>query len=154
MWPNGNFQCLGFMCHKFWKEVPIINNLHSIGIIFFTKGSLCYCTNSLLMKHVDALKSNNASVFIFVDLLHLITIGNKKWGVGFENKLGPFWLHDALQSNHNLIGNQIILCQNIEVNLHATLKDINIIVHVRPCVWKKTTKDLSWNKFVVGKIKL
>jgi hypothetical protein len=84
--------------------------------------------------------------FIVVDLLHLIVIGNKKWGVGFQNKLGPFWLHDTPKSNHNLIPNQIVLCQNIEVNLHVTLKDVDIIVHVRPCVWKKKTKELSWDK--------
>jgi hypothetical protein len=98
------------------------------------------------MKHVDALESNNASIFIVVDLLHLIVIGNKKQGVGFENKWGPFWLHDALRSNHNLIPNLIVLCQNIEVNLHVTLKDVENIVHVRACVWKKKTKELLWEK--------
>jgi hypothetical protein len=42
------------------------------------------------MKHVNAPKSSNVLVFIVVDLLHLIMIGNKKQGVGFENRLGLF----------------------------------------------------------------
>jgi hypothetical protein len=34
-----------------------------------------------------------------MDLLYLIVIGNKKQGVEFEGKLGPFWTHDASESN-------------------------------------------------------
>jgi hypothetical protein len=30
-----------------------------------------------------------------MDLLYFIVIGNKKQGVGFESKLGPFWTHDV-----------------------------------------------------------
>jgi len=62
-------------------------------VTFFTKENLC-CTNSLLMKHIDALKLNNVWVFIVVDLLHLITIGSRKQSVGFEYKMGPFWRYD------------------------------------------------------------
>jgi hypothetical protein len=47
----------------------------------------------LSIKDVDAPKSSDISIF-GVDLLHLIAIGNKKQGVGFENKLGPFQLHE------------------------------------------------------------
>jgi len=31
-----------------------------IDVIFFTKANLCYCTNSLSIKHANAPKSNNA----------------------------------------------------------------------------------------------
>jgi hypothetical protein len=37
----------------------------------------------LSTKHVDALESSNVWVFIVMDLLHLIMIGNKKLGAGF-----------------------------------------------------------------------
>jgi hypothetical protein len=53
-------------------------------VVFFTKVNLCCCTNSLLMKHASAL------VFIVMDLLHLIMIGNKKQGIGSKYKLRPF----------------------------------------------------------------
>ncbi len=49
------------------------------------------------MKHVHALKLNNALVFVVMGLLQLIVINNKKQGVGFEERLGPFWSHDALK---------------------------------------------------------
>jgi hypothetical protein len=42
------------------------------------------------MKHVDAPESSNALVSIIMDLPYLNMIGNKKQGVGFEGKLGPF----------------------------------------------------------------
>jgi hypothetical protein len=62
----------------------------TIDVVFFTKGNLSCHTNSLSMKHVNAPKSSNVLVFIVVDLLHLIMIGNKKQSVGFENRLGLF----------------------------------------------------------------
>jgi hypothetical protein len=31
---------------------------------------------------------------MFTSLLHLTMIGTKKHGVGFENKMGPFSIHD------------------------------------------------------------
>jgi hypothetical protein len=34
-----------------------------------------------------------------MNLLHLIMIGTKKHGVGSEDKLRPFLLHDASRSN-------------------------------------------------------
>ncbi len=58
-----------------------------ISVTFFTKANLCCCTNSLSTKHVDAPESSNVWVFIVMDLLHLIMIGNKKLGVRFEDKL-------------------------------------------------------------------
>jgi hypothetical protein len=42
------------------------------------------------MKHVDALESKSVWVHIVIDLLHLIMMGNKKQGVGFEDKVGLF----------------------------------------------------------------
>jgi hypothetical protein len=33
-----------------------------------------------------------------VDLPPLIMMGNKKQGVGFEDKVGTFWMHDASKS--------------------------------------------------------
>jgi len=30
-----------------------------IGVFFFTKANLCYCTNFLLMKHANVLESKN-----------------------------------------------------------------------------------------------
>jgi len=53
-------------------------------VVFFTKVNLCCCTNSLLMKHASA------PIFIVMDLLHFIMIGNKKQGIGFKYKLRPF----------------------------------------------------------------
>jgi len=45
------------------------------------------------------LESRNVWVSIITSLLHLIMIGIKKHGVGLENGLGPFSLHDASKSN-------------------------------------------------------
>jgi hypothetical protein len=42
------------------------------------------------MKQVDAPKSKNVWVHTVVDLPPLIMMGNKKQGVGFENKLRTF----------------------------------------------------------------
>lgn len=36
-------------------------------------------------------------LFVVMGLLQLILINNKKQGVGFEERLGPFWSHDALR---------------------------------------------------------
>ncbi len=56
-------------------------------MFFFMRVVLCHHIISLLMKHVDALESNNVLISIIMDLLYLITIGNKKQGVGFETIL-------------------------------------------------------------------
>jgi hypothetical protein len=46
------------------------------------------------MKHIDALKSRNASVSIALSLLDLIITSNMlKHGVAFKNKSWPFSLH-------------------------------------------------------------
>jgi hypothetical protein len=42
------------------------------------------------MKHVDALEPKSEWVCIIMDLPPLIMMGNKKQGVGFEDKVGPF----------------------------------------------------------------
>jgi hypothetical protein len=42
------------------------------------------------MKHANALESSHVVVSIVMDLPYLIMIGNKKQGVKFEGKLGPF----------------------------------------------------------------
>jgi len=52
-------------------------------VTFFTKTNLCCYTNSLSTKHIDSPKSNNAWIFIIVDLLHLTMTNNKKLGVGY-----------------------------------------------------------------------
>ncbi len=69
------------------------------GMFFFMRIILCCHISSLSMKHADPPKSNNALVSIVMDLPYLIVIGNKKQGVGFEGKLGPFWTHDASESS-------------------------------------------------------
>jgi hypothetical protein len=50
----------------------------TIGVAFSTNAKLCYQTNPLLMKHVDALESKNVWVHIVMDLPPLIMMGNKK----------------------------------------------------------------------------
>jgi hypothetical protein len=62
----------------------------TIGVIFSTNAKLCCRTNSLSMKHVDALEPKSEWVCIIMDLPPLIMMGNKKQGVGFEDKVGPF----------------------------------------------------------------
>jgi hypothetical protein len=42
-------------------------------------------------------KSISVQTFIVTSLIHLTMIGTKKHGVGFEDKLRPFSLHDALR---------------------------------------------------------
>ncbi len=76
---------------RLWPSITSTTN----GVIFSTNARLCCHTNSLLMKHVDAPKSKSVWVHIIIDLLHLIMMGNKKQGVGFENKVGLFWMHDV-----------------------------------------------------------
>ncbi len=52
------------------------------------------------MKHVvDAQESSNVLVSIIMDLPYLNMIGNKKQGVGYEGKLGPFWTQDVSESS-------------------------------------------------------
>jgi hypothetical protein len=51
------------------------------------------------MKHVDELESKSVGASIVTSLLHMTMIGTKNHGVGFENKLGPFSLHDASRSS-------------------------------------------------------
>ncbi len=74
-----------------------------ISVLFFMRIILCCCTSSLSMKHGDAPKSNNVLISIVMDLLYLFMIGNKKQGVEFEGKLGPFWTHDASESNFTIV---------------------------------------------------
>jgi hypothetical protein len=65
------------------------------GVTFSTNTKLCYRTNSLLMKHADAL----TWVCKIVDLPPLIVMGNKKQDVSFEDKVEPFQTHNASRSN-------------------------------------------------------
>jgi hypothetical protein len=48
------------------------------GVTFSTNAKLCCHTNSLLMKHANALESKSAWVCIVMDLPPLIMMGNKK----------------------------------------------------------------------------
>jgi len=59
-------------------------------VVFSTNTRLCCHTNSLLMKHVDAPESITVWVRIVVGLPPLIMMGNKKQGVGYGDKVGPF----------------------------------------------------------------
>jgi hypothetical protein len=68
---------------------PLIT-LTTTCVIFFTNTKLCCWTNPLLMKHANALKLRNAWVYMIVDLPPLIMMGNKKKGVGYRDKVGPF----------------------------------------------------------------
>ncbi len=61
--------------------------LITTSVIFSTNAKLCYCANSLLMKHANAFESKNVWVRIIIDLPPLIMMGNKKKGVGFKDKL-------------------------------------------------------------------
>jgi hypothetical protein len=60
------------------------------GVAFSTNAKLCCRTNSLLMKHANALESKSAWVCIVVDLSPLIMMGNKKQGVGSKDKVRSF----------------------------------------------------------------
>jgi hypothetical protein len=79
---------------RFW---PLITSI-ATSMVFFIKGNLSCRTNSLSMKHVNASKSSNASIFIVMDLLHLITIDNKKQGVGSKYRLRSSQSHNASKS--------------------------------------------------------
>jgi hypothetical protein len=61
-----------------------------ISMFFFTKNILCHRTNSLSMKHTNALELSDVLVSIIMDLLYLIMINNKKQGVRFKGKLDHF----------------------------------------------------------------
>jgi len=52
--------------------------LTTTGVAFSTNTKLCCCTNSLSMKHADALESKNVWVRTIMDLPPLIMMGNKK----------------------------------------------------------------------------
>ncbi len=69
-------------------------------VCFFSiKANLYYHISSLSIKHANALESINFEPSIVISLLHLTMIGTNKHGVGFEERLGPFSLHDASKSN-------------------------------------------------------
>ncbi len=53
----------------------------------------------MLTKHVDELELRSVGASIVIILSHLIMIGTNKHVVGFENRLGPFSLHDASRSS-------------------------------------------------------
>jgi hypothetical protein len=62
----------------------------TINVTFSTNVKLCCHTNPLSMKHVDAPESKSVWVCTVMDLPPLIMMGNKKQGVGFEDKVGLF----------------------------------------------------------------
>ncbi len=71
----------------------------NIGVLFSTRVNLYCHTNSLIIKHADALKSISVWASIITSLLHFTMIGMKKHGVRSKNRLGSFSLHDASRSN-------------------------------------------------------
>ncbi len=92
---NALVSCVTCLEERFWPSIILIDN----GVVFFTNAKLCYRTNSLSMKHVDALKSRSAWVHMVVDLPPLTTMGNKKQDVGSKNKARLFRMHDASRSS-------------------------------------------------------
>jgi hypothetical protein len=68
-------------------------------VLFSTRTNLYCHVSSLSIKHVDVLESRSAWACIITSLLHFTMISTKKHGVGFEDRLGPFSLHDASRSN-------------------------------------------------------
>ncbi len=92
---NALVSCVISFEERFWPSITSI----TIGVIFSTNAKLCCHTNSSLMKHVDALESKCVWVRIIIDLLPLIMMGNKKQGVGSEDKVGPFSTNDAPRFN-------------------------------------------------------
>ncbi len=83
---NTLISCVTSLEKKFGPSIT----LTTIGVTFSTNAKLCCCTNSLSMKHANALESRNAWVHIVVDLSPLIVMGNKKQGACFEDKVGLF----------------------------------------------------------------
>ncbi len=88
---NALVSCVIGPNEKFQLSMTSINT----GVFFFIITNLYYHTNSLSMKHANALESRNVWASIVTSLLYLTMIGTKKHGVGFENRLRPFSLHDA-----------------------------------------------------------
>ncbi len=80
------------------KLRPSMNST-GIGVLFSTRASFYCHISSLSIKHVDVLESRSAQSSIITSLIHLIMIGIKEYGVGFEDRLGPFSLHDASRSS-------------------------------------------------------
>jgi hypothetical protein len=71
----------------------------STNVLFFTKANLYCHTNSLSIKHVNALDSRSAWASIVTSLLHLTMIGTKKHCDGSKDRLRPFSLHDTSRSS-------------------------------------------------------
>ncbi len=92
---NALVSCVISSKERLW---PLITSIVS-SMVFFTKGSLSCHTNSLSMKHVNASKSSNVSIFVVMDLLHLIAIDNKKQGVGSKDRLRSFRIQNASKSS-------------------------------------------------------
>jgi hypothetical protein len=80
---NALVSCITCLEKKFR---PLIISI-AIGVIFSTNSKLCCHINPLLMKHADAFESRSHTI---VDIPPFIMMGNKKQGVGFEDKVGPF----------------------------------------------------------------
>ncbi len=64
--------------------------LTTTSVTFSTNAKLCHHTNSLSMKHVNALESKNVWVHTIMDLPPLIVMGNRKQGVGYKDKVRSF----------------------------------------------------------------
>jgi hypothetical protein len=86
---NGLVSCVISLDERLQPSMTSID----INVFFSTRTNLYYHINSLSIKHVDVLKS------IVTSLLHLMMISTKKHGARFEDRLGPFSLHDASRSN-------------------------------------------------------
>jgi hypothetical protein len=80
------------------KLRPSMNST-GIGVLFSTRANFYCHINSLSIKHADVPESRNAQSSIITSFIHLIMIGIKEYGVEFEDRLGPFSLHDASRSS-------------------------------------------------------
>jgi hypothetical protein len=92
---NGLVSCMTSFNDRFQPSMISIG----IGVFFSIRANLYYHISSLSIKHVNALESRNAWASIIISLLHLAMISTNKNGIGFEDRLGPFSLHDASKSN-------------------------------------------------------
>jgi hypothetical protein len=92
---NGLVSCVTSLDERFRSSMTST----CTGVFFSTITNLYCRTNSLSLKHVDALESKSVWASIVTSLLHLIMIGTTKHGVGSKYRLKPFSLHDASRSN-------------------------------------------------------
>jgi hypothetical protein len=88
--PIVTINVLGSCVIGFEKRFRPLITLTVVCVAFSTNAKLRCRTNFLSLKHANAFESKSVWVHIVVDLPPLIVMGNKKQGVGSEDKVGPF----------------------------------------------------------------